>query len=444
MVFLSVLIDILLVNCAEFLAFLTRFGLPLPENEIAHYHSIWFLITLIRIWALYSNKAYENKIKSFLMLSSSIMKAALFSTVLIGAVTFFSRTLAYSRSVIFFSLFYTALLLLIKHYIFWKLFLIRNNIKNVVIMGATESAKRLIDDSEMFTNKYWKIVGFIDNKKSIGTRVFNKYKILGSLKNLKKIINQYNVNLAVIALPNEKTENKLRIMTELENSGLEYLIIPNFYEIVTGRSKIDEFENFPILEPVSQPISLLNRALKRCFDILFSLIFLIAVSPLFLIIGFLIKTGSPGQLIYKQLRAGRNGKPFFVHKFRTMIAKADKVGPKLTRKNDTRITKTGRFLRRWSLDELPQFYDILIGNMSVVGPRPEVVEVVKKYKTWQRKVLHIKPGLTGYAQIRGRQELDIDTKLKMDLYYINNYSLLLDSEIIFKTVVTVFKGEGAF
>lgn len=443
-VIISILFDIILVNTAEWLAFITRFGLILPPEEMGHYQSIWFLLTLVRIWALYSNKVYENRLRSFFLLSTSIIKASFISTVLIVAVTFFNRTLAYSRLVILISLVFTIILLLCKHYIYWRFFLIHRKKRNVIIIGVTEAAKRLINDSEMFRQGAWQLKGFLDDKKKTGLRVYNQFQVLGKVNDIRKIMKKKNIHLAVIALPNDKIENRLKIMTECENVGIEYLIIPNFYEIVTGRSKIDEFEDFPVLEPVKQPITLLSRILKRLFDICFSFCFLLVILPLLLVIAVLIKIESRGSIVYKQFRGGKTGNPFFVYKFRTMITGADRIGPKLTQKNDRRITRIGKFLRRWSLDELPQFINVLLGDMSVVGPRPEVVEIVKNYKAWQRKVLQVKPGLTGYAQIRGRQELDIDTKLQMDLYYINNYSFLLDMEIIFKTILTVLKGEGAY
>ena len=444
MIIISILLDIILVNLAEIAGFITRFGVHLPGNEILHYKSVWFLITLIRIWALYSNRAYDTRTRSFLSLSSSIIQASIFSSVLITAVTFFSRTLAYSRMVILFSFMYTIIFLLLKHYLFWKYILVAKNKKRVLIIGATESGKNLIKDSQMFRNDFWNLIGFLDNKVKQGKKVINSYKIIDTSNNLKKAVKDHNVNLVIIALPNETTENRLRIIAECEDVGIEYFMIPNFYEIVTGRAKLDEFKDLPILEPAKQPITLINRVFKRVFDIVFSLIFLIISMALQIIISILIKIGSEGKIIYKQLRAGKHGKPFYVYKFRTMVMNADRVGPKLTNKNDKRITGLGKFLRRWSLDEFPQFLNVLKGDMSLVGPRPEIVEIVKKYNSWQRKVLDVKPGITGYAQISGRQELDIKPKLKMDLYYINNYSFLLDIEIIFKTIITVLSGKGVY
>lgn len=442
MTFISIILDILLINLAEIGGFLTRFAWPMPGNEIFHYKSIWFLMTLIRIWALYSNKIYDKRIRSFLSLSSSIIQALFISTVFIIAVTFFNRTLSYSRLVILFSLVYSILLLLVKHYIFWKYILVTKNRKRVLIIGANDTGKNLVKNGRMFKHNLWELIGFLDSKGKVGNKVCISYKLLGRLNDLSNIIQNYNVNLAIVALPNESIEDKLKIIVGCETAGVEYFIIPNFYEIVTGKAKMDEFEDLPILEPAVQPISFFNRIFKRVFDIIFSLIFISVSFPVLFIIAGLIRINSKGNIIYKQLRAGKHGKPFYLYKFRTMVANADKIGPKITDRNDKRITNLGKFLRRWSLDEFLQFFNVLKGDMSVVGPRPEIVEIVKKYKSWQRKVLDVKPGITGYAQISGRQELDIETKLRLDQYYINNYSFLLDLEIIVRTIITVLNGKG--
>ncbi len=444
MIILSIIIDIMLIITAEYAGFLTRFGYPMPADEIIHFQNLWFIIVVIRIWALYSYNVYSLKIKSFITLTTNILKANLLSSIIIVAFTFFNRNFSYPRGVFLLSFIYTSAVLLIKYYIYWRHYIIRTGRKNILIIGATEAGKNIIKNSAGFKNYNWNFIGFIDEKLTIGKKIINNLKVLGKLKNLKKIISMYDINLIIIALPNSNTETKLKVLSKVEDTGIDYFIIPNFYEIVTGKTNIDEIDEFPILSNINNTISLPNRILKRIFDVIFSMIFLIFSFPFLFLIGFIIKITSPGPVLYKQLRAGVNGKPFFIYKFRTMVKDADKIGPLLTDKTDSRITQIGKFLRRFSLDELPQFYNVLKGDMSVVGPRPEVIEIVKTYKSWQRKVLQIKPGITGLAQISGRQELDIPTKLKIDLYYIKNYSFLLDLEIIFRTVFKTVKGDGAY
>ena len=184
--------------------------------------------------------------------------------------------------------------------------------------------------------------------------------------------------------------------------------------------------------------------IKRAFDIIFSITVLIILSPLFLLIALLIKLGSKGPVIFRHKRIGLNGKEFFVYKFRTMVENAPKIGPGLTEKNDPRITDFGRFLRNSSIDELPQLINIIKGEMSMVGPRPEIPEEVAKYSVFQKQVLKVKPGLTGLPQVNGRATLSIPKKLRLDVYYVNHQNFWLDIGIILKTIIVVITRKGAF
>lgn len=189
----------------------------------------------------------------------------------------------------------------------------------------------------------------------------------------------------------------------------------------------------------------LQLFIKRLFDFLLSLILHIVLSPLFLIIAILIKLDSEGEVFFKQERAGLNGKPFMIYKFRTMVKNAEKIGDGYyTGENDPRITRIGRFLRKTSLDELPQLINILKGEMSIIGPRPTLMYQVEKYDDFQRKRLLMKPGVTGLAQVYGRNSLSWPERIKYDVYYVENWNLWMDIKIFFKTFLVVLKGEGVY
>ena len=184
--------------------------------------------------------------------------------------------------------------------------------------------------------------------------------------------------------------------------------------------------------------------MKRIFDIIFAIFAILLLSPLFIVISILNKLTSEGPVFYRHERAGLNGKIFFVYKFRTMVSNADKVGPGLTEKGDPRITPFGNYLRRTSLDEIPQFFNVFKGEMSVVGPRPEIPGIVSGYSKFQQQVLNVKPGITGLPQINGRADLSIPKKLRLDVFYVKHCSLWLDIKIIFKTIYIVIAQKGAF
>jgi len=185
-----------------------------------------------------------------------------------------------------------------------------------------------------------------------------------------------------------------------------------------------------------------KKYIIRTFDIVFSLIVLLVFSPIWLVISALIRFDSSGPVIFRQIRVGLNGKLFQMYKFRTMVNNAQKIGPLLTQKNDGRITFIGKFLGKTSLDEIPNFINVLKGEMSVIGPRPEVPDIACHYNAWQKKVLSVKPGITGFSQVLGRQELEIDYKSRLDRYYIKKMGLCMDMWIMFKTIFVVFEGSG--
>ncbi|MEW6096227.1 MAG: sugar transferase [bacterium] len=191
-------------------------------------------------------------------------------------------------------------------------------------------------------------------------------------------------------------------------------------------------------------MNLTQRVIKRVIDCIASVLGLIILVIPMGIIAILIKLDSNGPVIFKHKRVGKDGKIFLIYKFRTMVKDAPKIGPPLTQKNDTRITKVGKILRRTSLDELPELINVLKGEMSLVGPRPEIPIEVEKYTEWQRRVLRLRPGITGFSQIHGRADREIPSKLRLDNWYIKHQSLKLDLWIMAKTVSVILMGKGAY
>ena len=187
----------------------------------------------------------------------------------------------------------------------------------------------------------------------------------------------------------------------------------------------------------------LSLALKRCLDVAFGLILMVAALPVLAIACLAIRIDSPGGVLYRQWRGGRDGRPFRILKLRTMVDGADRLGPALTQNADPRITRIGSTLRRWSIDEVPQLLNVLAGQMSLVGPRPELVTIVAGYTPRQREILRVRPGMTGWPQVNGRDDLPIQDKLELDLDYVANRSTLRDLVILARTVRVVISGRGA-
>jgi lipopolysaccharide/colanic/teichoic acid biosynthesis glycosyltransferase len=206
------------------------------------------------------------------------------------------------------------------------------------------------------------------------------------------------------------------------------------------RDSADHRGQFADVEPTYK--ALFSLALKRCLDVFFSLILVAAALPVLAIACAAIRLDSPGSVLYRQWRSGRDGQPFQILKLRTMMNGADRLGPALTQSADPRITRIGSVLRRWSIDEIPQLLNVLAGQMSLVGPRPELVNIVAHYTSRQQGVLRARPGITGWAQVNGRDDLSIAEKLELDLEYVLNRTTLQDLLILARTVRVVLNGRG--
>ena len=434
---LQFILDILFIILADFLAYFFRFHhFPIMDTIFL---SFWPYIILIRLLYLYAKGFYKKTFRSSEQLILKLLSNVTFSTILIIALSFLNRNLSFSRLVFFYSWILTFSFLAFEKII---LYLITESLKpnkKIVLIGDKKPVETFIRELKSRKKNTFTVLGTVTNQKIKNVKWFGTIQKFYSKQNSK-----IKTDYFVLVTENLSEKIKLKLITKFNYYHIPYLILPDFYDIIMGRIKKDKIFNSPFSVPFQEPLSLSNTFIKRLFDFIVSFFALIFFLPIFAIISILIMFESGFPIIYKQKRVGKNGKIFKIYKFRTMIHNADKKGPLITRENDNRITFLGNFLRRTSLDELPQFINVLKGEMSLVGPRPEVIPIVKKYKDWQKEVLKIKPGITGLAQISGRQELSINTKLKMDLYYIENYSFLFDLEIILKTIVVVLVGKGAF
>jgi len=266
----------------------------------------------------------------------------------------------------------------------------------------------------------------------------------------------------VIQTQHATTNKEADLITLCKQNHISYSFIPNTLEIQRTNLETEHVENMPLIRLKPTPLDGWGKVYKRIFDIVFSILLIILTSPILLLSAIAIKLDSKGTIIFKYLddgsiaqRVGKKGRHFHAWKFRTMhpgthlqrykeLAKQDtRKGPLVKIKNDPRVTRVGRFLRKTSIDELPGFVNVLLGNMSVVGPRPHLPEEVAKYKPHQRFVLEVKPGVTGLAQVAGRSDLDFAEENRLDTYYIENWTPWLDIKIIIKTIFVVLKGYKA-
>lgn len=296
-----------------------------------------------------------------------------------------------------------------------------------------------------------KLIGFVDD----GYRGPNGLPSLGKHEELNALIRQHQVTDVVIALPYSAYHKMAEIITCLDDLPVGVWIALGFFDLALYKTDIEDFAGIPMLDLRASAIDDYQRLIKRAFDILFSFLALIPALPLMALSALLILLEDGRPVLFRQKRVGEKGRLFDMLKFRTMVKNAEQLQSEVEKrdaegnlihktKDDPRVTRVGRLLRRLSLDELPQLFNIIAGTMSLVGPRPELPYLVEKYQPWQRKRFAIPPGLTGWWQVNGRSDKPMHLHTEDDLYYIQNYSIWLDLQIIVRTIWVVLVGKGSY
>ncbi|MBF0483615.1 MAG: sugar transferase [Candidatus Omnitrophica bacterium] len=323
---------------------------------------------------------------------------------------------------------------------------------NVVIIGAGKVGKTLYEEIVRRPELGIKVIGFLDDTKT-ESPVIDGPPILGKVSDLKVIARQEFIDKIFITTFLD-SKIFIKVMEVAKALNLNIRVVPFGFEYLSHEVEKYNIGIIPVLEYYNKDF-LRKQFGKRIFDIVLGALLLVLFLPLFIIISLMIKLDSPGPIFHFSYRYGRNGWKFFMFKFRSMVKDAEKElikykhqnevdGPIFKLKNDPRITKIGKFLRKYSIDELPQLINVIKGDMSLVGPRPFVVQEVEKQDLLQLKRLEVRPGMTGLWQVQGRSDLSFNRLLKWDVWYINNWSFWLDMNILLKTIPVVLKGRGAY
>jgi len=332
--------------------------------------------------------------------------------------------------------------------------------QTVLIVGMGNKAKQFAD--KILSKAHWgfKTVGFIDicinHDQNLNLRLWSYRDIpgIGTINDLPDIIKIQQVDWVVFALENDKLAQVKNAVVDCQKMGALVVVLADLYPAIYSRIRTDEFFEYPVLCFDTTPPKGARLAIKEIFDRVVAMAGLALASPILILATFAIKFFSKGSILFVQERLGLNGRKFKMYKFRTMVPGADEMKSKLARENemdgpafkienDPRITRIGRLLRKTSIDELPQLFNVIKGDMSLVGPRPPLLSEVKEYDPWQRRRLSIKPGITCLWQINGRNNISFDKWMQLDLEYIDNWSLWLDTKILARTLPAVFSRKGA-
>jgi putative colanic acid biosynthesis UDP-glucose lipid carrier transferase len=427
-----------------------------PSNIFTIEYSFLFILIFVwvisaRITALYDDTRDRNYSVDLINLIKNVIVQALSAIVFIFLATnsHFSRMFVVRYSFILFFLIGTEKFLF--RTILKKFRQKGRNLRNILIVGAGEVGQRFFDTINKNPNFGYRLLGFLDDEK----KSFLNGKYLGPIENLERVFGRLQIDEVIIALPNY-AENKVHdIISTCENQAVRVRIIPDYFKFLSQKYSVSMFGSFPLISVRDEKLNEFHwRLLKRAFDTSLSLVlFIVIFSWLWPLIALIIKLDSKGPVFYRQERWGRNNKMFVVYKFRSMLSgcsDVDKDGNFLQAcKNDPRITRVGRILRKTNIDELPQLFNVLKGEMSIVGPRPHPtsLNLESKKNIKQYMLRHMaKPGITGWAQVNGYRGETKDPVLMLkrveyDLWYIENWTFWLDVEIIYLTVLNMLKGD---
>lgn len=419
-----------------------------------NYYTNLALFPIFSIFIHYLSGYYINPIKHSFIIEIFV---TLVSTVVISTVIFFLLLLddnLVSYEYYYYSLFVLIILLFLLTYLFRLLQsqFVRFKFKrgvwkfNTLIVGTGEKAMKIAEQFEQ-TQYLNRVVGFIKHKRTKKNFVDGN-QIVGYMHNIKEVITKYQINEIVIAFDDAEEDEIFNTLNELFEYNTEISFAPRLYEILTGKVRVNNSFLEPLVSVTQHTMHDWELAHKRFFDIFLSILGMIILLPLFIIIAISIKFDSKGPILYRQERIGYHGLGFNILKFRTMYVGSENGIPQLSSADDNRITKTGRVLRRYRLDELPQLMNVLKGEMSIVGPRPErefFINQIKKEAPYYCLLYRIRPGLTSWGPIKLGYADTVDKmieRLNYDILYLENMSIFTDIKILVSTIKILIRGEG--
>ncbi len=454
---IKILLDGFIVYFAYHLSYLLRHNEILNSSELnfMEYFELFFIVLFIKLFSFLITGVYRHR-RAFFSLDelkyvfNGIGVAFLITIFFI----FFSKGFLFSRTVLLLWFTFTFISIFFFHFFFsrFEIFLYSKGfgVRNIAIIGFTETGKDIESKLRDYPSHGMHFIGYIslDGKK--------RKRTLGGLKDLSRLIKQYGISELMIADDHINDVDKIDIIHTAMKHGTHVIIASSLFELLASKISVTEIYGVPTLTISPSPIQGLNLALKRVMDITFSSLFLLIGSPFFLLLAIAIKINSKGPVLFSQLRVTKNGRIFKCWKFRSMVADAERIkedlkhlneqtdGPTFKIKNDPRITIVGKFIRKFSIDEIPQFLNVFKGEMSIVGPRPPVPSEVEEYLPWHNERLSVKQGISGLWQVSGRSELSFDDMVKLDIFYVEHWSMWLDIKIILKTIPAILSSKGAY
>ena len=438
-----------------------------PAKDFEHYTRIAFFLSMIWIAYFFISGLYRD----WYLQSRAVQLAVVSKEITTGCLIIFAITtgsdileqiyehrlnhiFTWSRAAAFLSYWFTFLIsvngfrMLVQAFV-RKLLRKGVGLDRILILGATDAGFGIQKELAAVPELGWNLFGYVDENGSLKGKQFQGHPVLGKYADLPDIIRDHRIGGIIISHESASHNEIIRVLSYVAEFPLSIFIVPDLYDVASGHFKTSAVHGITLKVLFPEHMPAWEAQIKRLMDIVIPAMILIIGFPVMLLVALLIKLDSKGPVFYSQERIGQYGKRFFIHKFRTMRTDAEIAGPQWAKAGDSRVTRIGKFLRRSRIDELPQLWCILIGDMSLVGPRPERQHFINQLKhevpLYLRR-LKMKPGLTGWAQVKHRYDSnieDVKTKVLFDLWYFENMSLSLDVLILVRTVWVVVSGHGA-
>ncbi|MFZ1264884.1 MAG: sugar transferase [Anaerolineae bacterium] len=464
---LLVVTDVFLINAAFGMAYYLRYELqwlrdldPSTYRRFDAYLPFALILTLLLLFAYRVDGAYDIRRDSSLVEEAYRITAGTATAIIIMvAIAFFTRPQLNSRLIYVYTGIFIPVFLIVSRIVFrawlWRLRRRGIGVDRLLIVGAGEVGRMVMRSVVAQPELGYEIIGFLDDDPGKSNTALGRLRGLGTLDSLQDVLKSMPIDEVIVALPWHAHRKIVQVVQEVQQANVRPRIVPDLFALMLGRVQLDQINGIPLIGMQPVAITGFNLAVKRLLDVLVSILALTLAAPFWLLIPIAIKLDSPGPVLFNQVRIGRAGRPFVVHKFRSMVVDAEEQkdslrslneadGPLFKIKEDPRTTRVGRLIRRTSLDELPQFLNVLKGDMSLVGPRPALPEEVAQYEEWHKRRLEASPGITGLWQVSGRSLVGFEEMVLLDTFYCENWSFGLDLKILFKTIPRVILGEGAF
>jgi exopolysaccharide biosynthesis polyprenyl glycosylphosphotransferase len=460
--------DVLLINLAFAIAYWLRYDLQwfasVDEANFVPYRafipiSLTLTVLLLGIYKLNGVYNQPRGASWFDEVYRLMTGTATGIIVMVFVIVFLFRPLFFSRLIFFYAGVLITILLsasrLVKRMVRNRLRQKGLGVDRLLIVGAGEVGRTVMRHVVAQPSLGYHVIGFVDDDPDKGATDIGRFQAMGSTANLPRLVKELAIDEVIITLPWMYHRKIVSIIAQCEREQVRVRIVPDMFQMTLSHLDVEDLSGIPMIGVRDISISSGRMLFKRTVDVAISLLGLILLFPFFLLLALIIRLDSPGPVLFTQIRVGKGERLFACYKFRSMYHGADEEKEKLMDRNeakgvffkirdDPRITKAGRFLRRLSLDELPQLFNVLMGHMSVVGPRPAPPSEVQRYQPWHKRRLEVAPGITGLWQVSGRSELSFDEMVLLDLYYIENWSPLLDLQILLRTAPKVILGHGAY